>query len=647
MDENPSVKDSIVNQLSIDRISLLKSRLEVAKAWCRKPHEAMKKWIAEYEIENFDDTAEIRDKVRIGYIFRKTENENAAIFDDQPDLFLKGKNKDNQVVEDVCNGGYDYLWDKQNLEEKIEDVGVYFELLGIGAIGSPWKTKTKKVTEIVDEPLLDETGQPVIDQMGQPVTQQLPKVYEVPVIDRPDAEVKNIFKLFFSPETKFNYVMDTDHCPYYFEEMSWVKEKVKARFGKDVDANEKMHTTDTDADSQIDTEYDKKVDVVSDDLQRVTVYEYYGTLPERLAKGIKDAEGKTIEWEWDKEYHIYMTKNEELLVEECPYPIKPLFMVGLYGLANKFWKFGDAKHLMPLVQELEMYRSQILQHTRKMANPKPLLEMNSEVDEQAFNDPRVGKSVKYLGTPPQYLSPANLGNEVAVGVEMVRTDLEKTSPSFDLSGGGGQSQVKSPRGIATYAEAADKGTRRKRKKIARFIKQLITFQLLQLGMNWTPDNTKTLSIAGKDEPVTEEVLTILKDDDLLSKLDIEIESLSLNRVQMREEATSLWDIAIAAPQIFNLQQVAKDLVQNGFHKRDADRYLVSMDQMNTQAIQGFLQQLAAQNPELANAVMQYVNQPNVQELANGQPQEVQDGVTPPPEDTGLAAPQDMQDMGGF
>ena len=48
-----------------------------------------------------------------------------------------------------------------------------------------------------------------------------------------------------------------------------------------------------------------------------------------------------------------------------------------------------------------------------------------------------------------------------------------------------------------------------------------------------------------------------------------------------------------------------------------------------------------------SAVMQYVSQPNVQELANGQPQEVQDGVTPPPEDTGLAAPQDMQDMGGF
>lgn len=606
----------------------------------------MKKWIAEYEIENFDDVKEIRDKVRIGYIFRKTENENANIFDDQPDLFLKGKNEDNQVVEDVCVGAYDYLWDKQNLEEKIEDLGVYFELLGMGFISSPWKTKTKKVTEL--QPTTDEMGQAVLDPMtGQPTMQ--PVSYEVPVIDRPDAEVKNIFKLFFSPETKFNYVMDSEHCPYYFEEMSWTKEKIKSVFGKEVTANEKMHTGDTDADLAIEDAYDQKTEVVTDDIQRVTVYEYYGVLPEHLAKDVKDKNGNTVEWEFDKEYHAYITKNEELLIEECVYPVKPLFGAGLYGMHNKFWKFGDAKHLMPLVQELELYRSQILAHTRKMVNPKPLIEMNSEVDEQAFNDPRVGKPVKYSGVPPQYLSPANLGQEVSVGIEMVRTDLEKTSPSFDLAGGGSQSQVRSPRGIATYAEAADKGTRRKRKKIARLIKQLIIFQMLQLGMNWTGDGTKSLSVAGKDEPVTNEVLQILSDPELLDKLDIEIESLSVNKVAQREEALSMWDIAVSAPNIFNLQEVAKDVVQNGFHKRDADRYLVPLEQMQMQAIQGFLQQLAQQNPELANAVMQYVAQPNAQELADNQPAEVANGVppAPTPAEEGLAAPQDMPSIGGF
>lgn len=615
--DNIKPSDALQNQVISDRLQLLKSRLAVAKAWSKKPHEAWKKWIAEYNIDNIEDTAEIRDKVRIGYIFRKSENENSSIFDDQPDLFFKGKSGDNQVIEDVAIGAYDYLWDNQGLEEKIEDVGAYFELIGMGFMDSPWLTKTKKVVE--PQPILDEMGQPVIDpNTGEPVTQIAS--YEVPVIDRPDASVKNPFKIHFSPETKFDYVMSSRNCPYYVEEDTWQVERVKAIFGKTVEGNERLHTGKDDTDAQIETSFEQGSDIVTDDLKRVTVYLYYGILPEDVAKGIKDKDGNVVEWEWDKEYKIYFTKNEILQTEECPYSRYPLHVLGNYGLANEFWKFGDAKHLLPLVQELEMYRSQILAHTRKMANPKPLIEMNSEVDEQAFNDPRVGKPVKYAGVAPAYLSPAQLGGEVQVGVEMVRTDLEKTGPSFDLSGGGGQSQIKSPRGIATYAEAADKTSRRKKKKVARFIKNFIIFQLYQLGTNWTPDTQETISVAGKEEAITPEILQVLSDEKLLNKLDIEIESLSVNRVQMREEATAFWDIAVGAPNIYNLQAVAKDLVQNGFNKRDADRYLVSMDQMNMQAVQGFIQQLASQNPELANAVMQYAQQPNAMALQDGAPE---------------------------
>lgn len=593
-----------------ERLQLLKSRLVVAKKWSKKPHEAWRTWIAEYEIDNFDDTSEVRDKVRIGYIFRKTETEIPSIFDDQPDLFIKGKTNDFKDVEDIYNSAYDYLWNKQNLEEKIEDAGVYFELLGMGFISSPWLTKTKKVQEMVQQPMMDEAGMPVLDEMGQPIMQDVPTEYEVPTYDMPDATVEDPFKLYFSPETRFNYTMNSENCPYYFKEQTWVKEKVKAIFGKDVDAGDKLYTNESDVDIEITSEMEKSPDV-KDDLKRVAVYEYYGTLPEAMAKDLG-------EWSYDKEYHIYFTKNEELQAEECPYSRYPLHIVGNYGLANKFWKFGDAKHLMPLVQELQIYRTQILQHTRKMANPKPLIEMNSEVDEQTFNDPRVGKPVKYAGTAPTYLSPANLGSEVATGVEMVRTDLEKTGPSFDLAGGGGQSEIRSPRGIATYSEAADKGSRRKRKKIARLIRQLIIFQFEQLGLNWKPEDGKTLEIGGNVEPVTPEILQVLSDLELLQKVDVEVESLSVNRVQMREDARELWDIAVSAPNIYNIQEIARDLLQNGYNKRDADRYLISMDQQGQQAVQAFIEQIAQSNPELAAQIQSIAQQPNAAQLQEGQ-----------------------------
>lgn len=596
---------------SSDRLALLKSRLKIAKLFCKKPHDAWKKWISEYEIEDVEDTDEIRDKVRIGYIFRKTEQEMPSVFDDQPELFIKGRNNLYKALEPGFNALYDHLWDIQNLEEKIEDVGLYFILLGMGFIDSPWTTKTKKVKDLqdVEQPVVDELGQPIIDEMGQPAMQMVKQEveYEVPIIDNPDAKVRNPFKVYFSPETEFNTVLDYDHCPYLFYEETTTKEAIKAEYGKDVEASEKLHVGDT----EIDTEIENEIKEQKDDFKRVTKYHYYGVLPEGMVKDIEASEP----WRYDKDYHVIFTNNEELKVEESPYEVKPCFVIGNYGLANKFFKFGDAKHLMPLVKELEQYRSQILKHTRKMANPKPLIEINSEVDENAFSDPRVGKAVKYANIPPQYLSPAQLGSEVSVGIEMARTDLEKTSPSFDLAGGGGQSQVKSPRGIQVYSEASDRGVRRKRKKIARLIRHLIIFQFSQVGQNWDPMSLSKIGLEENADPNA--LLEALQDPSVLNRIDVEIESLSVNRVQMRQDALDLFDLASKFPNVFNLVEIARDVLQNGFNKRDADRYMISMDQMNQQAVQQFIQALGQQNPELAAQLMQYMQQPNMAQIEGG------------------------------
>jgi hypothetical protein len=608
-----------------DRLGLLKSRLALAKAWCDKPHKAWKEAIKEYEIDDISDTEEIRDKVRIPYIFRRVESDLPAIFDDQPELFFKGKDEAIKALENKIYEGYDWLWDIQSLDERIEDAGTYFDLLGIGMLESPWVTKTKKVTEMQPTPIpvTDEMGQPITDEMGQPMTEmgEMPVELEVPIIDNPKAEVPDPFKVYFSPETKFNAILDYEHCPYYFKETVMIKEEVKEKFGKDVDPDESMKFDDEDINTS--TKNDASVEAHKDDLKRVTVYEYYGVLPEEEAKKI---EGEP--WSYDKDYHVFFTKSEELKAEECPYEIKPMHIVGNYGLANRFWKFGDAKVLRLLVKELEAYRSQILKHTRKMANPKPLIEATSDVDENAFNDPRVGRTVKYTGTAPTYLSPANLGQEVQVGVDMARTDLEKSSGSFDLASGGNQSQVKTPRGIQVFSEAADKNVRRKRKKIGRFIRQIILFQLRQLALNWTADDPMTKEVFGEDTDINQQVLDILKDDHLLAKLDVEIESLSLNRVQMKQDSLDLLDTALNSeakfPGLVNLQEIWKDVLQNGFSKKDADRYLTSLQEIQQKGIEQFIQQIAQTNPELAGAIAQHINQPYAPELEAG----TQEGEVP-------------------
>jgi len=568
-DTLPPEKIASENVVSSDRLQLLKSRLAVAKIFCKKPHQSWKAWIDEYEISDVKDTEEVRDKVRIGYVFRKIEGDQPSMFDDQPDLFFKGRKQAAKEMEPLIETVYDLLWDTQHLDEKIEDVGLYFSLFGMGFIESPYVVKTRKVPQPVLDPM---TQQPMIDhKTGEPMM----KLLDAPIYDMPDASVPDPFKLFFSSETKFGPRMDYAQCPYYFKKMVMTVDEVKARFGKTVDVTERMKLDDLDVDTEIEANKTEYGPLMEDDLKRVTVYEYYGCLPEDHAKEISADEP----WRYDKDYHGFITNNEELQIEECPYERKPLFMVGNYGLANKFWKFGDAKHLMPLIQELQQYRSQILEHTRKMANPKPLLPEGSGIDEAAFRDPRVGRPVKYSGQiAPTYLSPSPLGREVETGVEMARIDLEKTSATFDLSGGTGQSQVKTPRGIQVYSEAADKNTQRKKKKIARLIRDLIIFQFKQIAMMWKPEDNNTLEVLDEDVQVNDAVLQVLGSDKILNKLDIEVESLSVNKVLMKQDAMDLWDIAKESPDVFNLDEIAKDLLQNGFSKKDADRYLLTPEQ---------------------------------------------------------------------
>jgi hypothetical protein len=78
--------------------------------------------------------------------------------------------------------------------------------------------------------------------------------------------------------------------------------------------------------------------------------------------------------------------------------------------------------------------------------------------------------------------------------------------------------------------------------------------------------------------VTSEVLQVLNAVNIMYNLDIEVESLAINRAQQKQDALDLFDLAAQHPDVFNLQECAKDLLQNGYNKKDADRYLLTDQQ---------------------------------------------------------------------
>jgi hypothetical protein len=658
-----------------DRLSILKSRLSVAKAFCKKPHEAWKAAIAEYELTDTSDTQEVRDKVRVGMFFRRIESDMPAIFDDQPDLFFKGKGR-YRAFDEYFDNVYDYLWDIQQLEELAEDAAAYFLAVGMGFVDSPWVTESETVTEMQPQ------DQPVIDPMtGAPQTQQVMTEvsYQKPIKNRPEAKVKDLFKIYFSPETKFKTTLDANNCPYYFEEMTMQTDKVKALFGKDVEATGVLHTNISEIDLEIDKIKEDENSKDKDDVKRVTVYKYVGTLPQEYAKSIKDDKKQSVAWDYKTAYECYFTINEELSIKKLNYHCYPLLVLGNYGFANTFFKFGDYKHLKPLISEYQQYRTQLLRHTRKMANPKVMAPVDSEFDEDAFKDPNTGRIVKYRpgdrGEKPEYLSPAALGSEVSAGIEISKTDIEQQSGSFQLAQGSNQSTVKTPRGIRTFSEAADRNVRRKRKKVARFLRDLIKFQFKEVSMNWDPQdpNVTDIILGGEEQqpqqlspmqgqpnvlapqpqeeqkPDPAEVLQLLGDENVLAKVEIEVESLSVNKVEMKQEALDFFDVAAQHPDIFNVQEAARDLVQNGFNKKDADRYLVSTEQMKAQAVQEFVQQIGQMNPQLGGAIAQMIQSPNMAQMQQGQnePQANGGGAAqlPPPQAGGMSPIPPMQKGG--
>ena len=83
---------------------------------------------------------------------------------------------------------------------------------------------------------------------------------------------------------------------------------------------------------------------------------------------------------------------------------------------------------------------------------------------------------------------------------------------------------------------------------------------------------------------------------------------------MRQDAVELWDATKDRPDIFNIRELAKDLLQNGYGKKDADRYLISQDEMAQMIIQQFVAQIGKANPQLGGALAQFITQPNSQQF---------------------------------
>lgn len=527
-------------------LELLKSRLEVAKAFTKDFIEDTEKSIDDYyckedEREKLAQIGNInaRYTFNIPYIYATQESMIAKILEKEPELIFTGKGADDEKKPELIEAVYEYLKDVCNLEKVAYDSLWWFLLAGFV------KAHVEFKSEYVEVPVTDEMGQPVLDELGNPLT-----TISYTKND-PEVIVDDLKKVYFSPESVFTE--KADKVPYLIREGLMDVEEVKSLYGKKVEPDSSLHDTD-------------KKNVQEDDIKRVKPYFYYGFLKKTddVKKHIKD-------FDESSEYYVVFTDKDILYAEAIA---EKDCRIGKWcGNPRDFLGFGIGKTLRPFQKELSMRRGQQVRYADIAAYPKIGVEESSDVDPKALLDPRENVVLLFKDKLPAYLTVPDMSNTMILAEEKAREDAQFVSGILDLSKGAQQSTVvKTATGQTMFAEMSEMRLKQAKKLFGAYWKSLITLLFKKCQENW--DEAKVLSITGEDG--TRQQVEVnpedLKSIDFDKDIDVQMESSSLNKDVQRAQAIEFYN-AISKNPMINQEEALKFVMKVGFGQKDTARFI--------------------------------------------------------------------------
>jgi hypothetical protein len=397
-----------------------------------------------------------------------------------------------------------------------------------------------------DVPMIGEDGEPMLDEEGKPLKRTVVE-YDDPVL-----EVGDPLKEYYSPESEFSYKFDK--VPYLFRKTLMTPEEVKRIYRKDVEP-----------DATIEITADKKSE--NADLQRVQVYFYYGNIP-------TENKGEVTDWEDDANYYIVYTEKKVLHKDKIL--DKPCRGLRLHGVPNEFFGFGLAKLLRRTQQEKSTRRSQQIRYADVLSMPKVAIDENSRVDENAISDPRVGIAVVYSENKPEYMVPPPMPDTLMIAEQKVDSDAQQISGLLDLSTGGQQSMTDKATGQVIFAEAAEKRVRSAKRKLLEYYKEVIIMLLKSCQENWTTDKEYAIT----DEDGQEQNIAVgsadLAEIDFEKDIDIDAESVSMNKDVIRQQAIEFYNMTKDDP-LVERTEVIKDVMRDAFGKHHPEKYITEID----------------------------------------------------------------------
>lgn len=535
-------------------INLLNLRKEVAEKFTEDFHSRVKSDVKVYNAEqpsvldalNIDlaDIPNKRYQFTIPLVYTNHEAMLASMFDRVPDLmFSKGGKLDEEKVMKV-KASYEYLKRKLDLEMLLTDIAWWFVLCGFASSHTSYQVISKEV------PIYDEMGQPMADEMGE-IQTRTDFEYDDPIVEAGDP-----LKDYWSPESEFTF--DGKKVPYYLRFKKLSPAEIKEKYGKEVEA-----------DTTLEKVGDTKEDVKSD-TERVGTWFYSGTLP-------KEVSGQVKNWTADQIYYIVFTTKEVLYKKTIEEHVKLneslCRLVKWHGTPTTFFGFGLGKLLAPFQREKSIRRGQMIRYADVAAYPKLLVNSSSKQDNSALNDPRENRVLVYDGDKPEYLQPPQISQIVGDTNELADQDAQRVSGLMDISAGSqSSSTVETATGQSIFADAAEKGVRKAKKTIMKWYKSqvILLFKLIQA--NWQSEKLVEITDDQGKSAETSVSAQDLSDVDFDKDIDIDPESVSINKDVLRAQAIEMYNMTKDDPLVERKESI-KHVYQNGFNVKDPERFI--------------------------------------------------------------------------
>jgi hypothetical protein len=548
-------------------LNLLNSRLSLSRKFHQKHKKEVEKALEDYEIKSFDkkDLGDLHNKLHIPYIFTTVESGLPSIFSEMPDLLITQGGQNDQAITAFVNKVWDHIARITDVEEVVEDSGFMFLLTGQGAASYDWQYETETVEEIVEEPLLNEFGEPVFDEEGNPTMVESINSYEVPYINKPYFKYIPYNNIYFAPDSKFTvFDWDNDKIPYViYKETLDVDEVEHIYEVTDIDPDEDLDMTELADETSYSEDELKKDGINKSDIEKVAVYTYTGKLP-------KDHIGKG--WRPRSVYKVVFTRSRVLSKEPELVDHKYCVLCGNYGSPELFYRFGEAKALRELEQDISYGRSMMSDYRDRLAT-KIAVPETIEFDEDAFRSPRQFQVVRFLGDKyPQFITPPPVPEVVLANIQLSKEEIQMASGQFDLSQGQTQSVVDTATGQKIFAESYERRVERKRNKLAKFLKALALNILEMSTQYWTIEDYAR--ITDMDAEVIEQGGYIEKLSELKSMYDVYIDTdlYGASSEARKSQAIAMWREMQDNPRI-DQEELLRNVFKIGFEEKDVERFL--------------------------------------------------------------------------